>query len=555
MVDHPRLDAYHFYEQEWDSYDDLYEEFDWEVPSKFNIASYVCDRWAGETDRVAINAETYQGESRKVTFSDLYRRSNQLANYLHERGLTQGDRIAVCGSQQPESIVGHLATWKIGAVSVPMSALFGTHGLKYRLNDSGAKACVADSPMLDTFSEIYSEIDDLNVVLSVDERQTEDDLGAITLDEALSDAAETCETAETSPSDAATIIYTSGTTDEPKGVVHAHKYLLGLLPQYVTIHLNMDLRGGELYYTPVEWAWVGSLFGGVFPGLFYGNGVVAYKSPTFEPMKTFELIDTYDIDTTLLPPTAVRKMAQHEDPSYELDSIRAVVCGGEAVGESIYEWTEKVFDAPVHDGYGQTEATTLIGEVEALGVNKLGTMGKPSLGNDVDIFDPETLEPADAGEVGEIVVRHETSPACFKKYWKLPEVTDEKIQDGWLLTEDLGKRDEEGYYVFVGRKDDVIISSGYRIGPEELEDCLSGHEVVVDAGVIGIPHEERGEVPKAFVVLAEGYEPRDSLVDTLTEFCKQRLALYKYPREVEFVSELPKTPTGKIKRNALTNEQ
>lgn len=549
MVDLPRLDAYHFYEREWSNYDDLYEQFDWQVPSQFNIAAYVCERWADDPERVAIHAETHEGTARTVTFAELHTRSNQLANYLREHGISRGDRVAVSGSQRPESLIGHLATWKLGAVSVPTSSLFGTHGLQYRFNDCGVKACLADTRTLETLGKVRSELEDLSLVLSIDDDTAEDD--AIPVQTALSTASETFETVETDAEDTALIIYTSGTTGNPKGVVHAHRCVLGIVPTYVTLHLNMDFRGGERYYTPVEWAWVGSLLGGVLPGLFYGNGVVAYDAPKFDPTKTFELIESCNINTMLLPPTAVRKMAQYDNPDYEFEDIRAVVCGGEAVGKSIYEWVSSVFDAPVHDGYGQTEATTVICEVAALGVDKPGTMGKASLGHEMAVLDSETLEPVDDGEIGEIALRYEGDPTCFKEYWERPKLTDEKVRDGWLLTEDLGRRDEHGFFEFVGRKDDVIISSGYRIGPEEIEDCLSGHEAVVDAGVVGVPHEERGEIPRAFVILADGYEPGEDLVETLTEFCKQQLALYKYPREVEFVSELPQTPTGKIKRGEL----
>jgi acetyl-CoA synthetase len=252
-------------------------------------------------------------------------------------------------------------------------------------------------------------------------------------------------------------------------------------------------------------------------------------------------------------------MMQNEEAAEgrELSGVRTISSGGESLGQTIVDWVKDTFaGADIHEGYGQTEANMVVGSCEPLGVQRQGKIGKAAPGHEVAILDPDTAEPTvDPGEVGEIGVRYEGGPACFNEYWNKPEKTEKKFKNGWLLTEDLGTADEDGYIEFVSRKDDVIISSGYRIGPEEIEDSLAGHDAVADAGVIGVPDAERGEVPKAYVTLAEGFEPSESLTEELQQHVKDRLAKYEYPRHIEFIGELPKTATGKIKRADLEDRE
>jgi acetyl-CoA synthetase len=238
---------------------------------------------------------------------------------------------------------------------------------------------------------------------------------------------------------------------------------------------------------------------------------------------------------------------------HDVSSVRTITSGGESLGETIIDWVNETFEgASIHEGYGQTEANMTVGGCEPLGAMKQGKMGKAAPGQEVEILDPETAEPLDEpGDVGEIGVRYEGNPVCLKEYWNKPKQTAAKVQNGWLLTEDLGTKDEDGFFEFVSRKDDVIISSGYRIGPEEIEDSLAGHDAVADAGVIGVPDDKRGEIPKAYVQLTDGYEASDALADTLQQHVKDRLAKYEYPRRLEFVEQLPKTATGKLRRADL----
>ncbi|QDX40945.1 acyl-CoA synthetase [Salarchaeum sp. JOR-1] len=546
-----RLDPYHFYEDDWDDYDALRDAFEWEVPDRFNMAHYVCDRW-DDDERVALYAEDGDRE-RTLTFGDLADATDRLANHLAARGVEPGDRVGVNAPQKPETVIAHVAAWKLGAVSVPLSTLFGVDGLSYRLDDSGTVACVVDASNVDTLRDVRDDLDDHHTVLTVD---VDDPTGdEADLWDAIDDSSADFDTADTDAEDDAIIIYTSGTTGDPKGVRHAHRLLLGHLPLFLTTFCNLDLREDDVAWTPSEWAWVASLFDVVFPALYYGRPVVASAGGQFDPADAFETIERYDVSLLFAPPTALRMMMRVDDPdeTYDTDAVRVISSGGESLGQSIVDWGEDVFaGAAVHEGYGQTEANLLIGDCTALTEFREGKMGLAGPGHDVRIVDTETAEPTvDSGAVGEIAVRYDGDPVCFKSYLNKPEKTERKVRNGWLLTEDLGRMDADGYVSFVSRKDDVIISAGYRIGPEEIEESLAGHDAVADAAVIGVPDDERGEIPKAFVVLADGYDPRDDLRERLQSHVKERLAKYEYPRELEFIDALPKTTTGKVRRADL----
>lgn len=548
-----RLDAYHFYEVDFESYDHLHEEFEWEVPAEFNMARYICDRWAG-TDRVALFAENEAGEERTYTFEEFQRVANRLANHLRERGVERGDRVGVNAPQKPETLFAHVAAWKLGAVSVPLSTLFGPDALSYRLDDSDAVACIVDESNVDALREVRDGLETLETVLTVDATA---EAGETEFWDAIEDRSNEFDTVETDAEDDAIIIYTSGTTGDPKGVRHAHRVLLGHLPLFVTTFCNMSIEEDDVYWTPAEWAWVASLFDVLFPGLYYGKPVLAYAGGPFDAETAFELVEKYEVTNFFAPPTALRMMMQVDASGYDVASMKVIPSGGESLGQSIVDWAEEAFSgAAVHEGYGQTEANLLVGDCTALTEFREGKMGRAAPGMEIAIVDPETAEATvETGEVGEIAVRYDGNPVCFKEYWRKPERTERKVRNGWLLTEDLGSMDAAGYITFKSRKDDVIISAGYRIGPEEVEESLAGHDAVADSAVIGVPDEERGEVPKAFVVLADGHEASEDLREELQTHVKERLAAYEYPREVTFIDELPKTETGKVRRASLREHE
>ena len=551
MAHTERLDAYHFYEQDWDSYGQLREAFEWEVPERFNIAAYTCDRWAEERGRVAVFAEDTAGNETVYTFWRLQQEASRLANYLAEAGVERGDRVGVNLNQRPEALVAHTACWKLGAVSVPLSLLFGPEAIEHRLGDCDAVACVVERANVDALRE--ADLPALETVLTlgdVDHRSDEVDLH-----EAIEGAAREFETVDTAAEDDAIIIYTSGTTGSPKGVRHAHRFLLGHLPVTAAGFLETGGTEDRVTWTPVEWSWVGSLFSAVMPTLYYGQPVVAYAGGQFDPQEAFRVIEKYGVTYFSGPPTALRMMMQAENPDQDFTELRHIGSGGESVGEGIREWAAETFGVDtVEEAYGQTEANLLVSERAPLVEVREGKMGPAAPGHEVAIVDEQTHERLGPGEVGEIAVRYEDDPVCFTEYWGRPEKTDRKVQNGWLLTEDLGTVDEDGYFEFVGRTDDVIISSGYKISPEEVEETLVGHDAVADAGVIGVPHDERGQVPKAFVVTADGHEP-EALRDRLQSYVRDRLADYEYPREIEYLEALPRTSTEKVRRRELRERE
>jgi len=545
------LPAYRFYRTEDPDYTTLRDDFEWEVPDTFNIAWYTCDRWATDDDRTAIYQDAPNVSRETYTYGELQTATDALATYLHDNGITAGDRVGVNTPQRAETLLAHLACWKLGAVSIPLSTLFGPDALAYRLENADAAAAIVDETNLEDFHEIRDDVASLHTVLTVgDIAQPTDD---VNLWDAINHTTPDVEIAETDADDDAIILYTSGTTGDPKGVRHGHRVLLGHLPLYVTAFANNDIRDDDVLWTPAEWAWIASLFATVVPTLYYGNSVVAYNGDQFDPDTGFDIIDRYEVTQFFAPPTALRMMSQVDPSGYSVDSVRCIGSGGESVSQSIVEWAEATFDgAPIHEGYGQTEANALIGDCTVLMPFKDGTMGKPAIGHEVAIVDPDTAIPlTEPDTVGEIAVRYEGNPVCFKEYLDQPDKTAAKVQNGWLLTEDLGRMDEDGYIAFEGRKDDVIISAGYRIGPAEIEDSLASHDAVVNAGVIGVPDKERGEVPKAFVILSDGVDGDETVRDTLRTHVRNRLAQYEYPREITFVDELPTTTTGKIQRGRL----
>jgi acetyl-CoA synthetase len=454
--------------------------------------------------------------------------------------------------QKVETIVTHLAVWKLGAVSVPLSTLFGPSALRYRLDDCDVQALVIDDTNVETIREVRSDLQSLDTVMTVDVEDQRDD--EIPFWDALFSISKSFNPVETDAEDDAIIVYTSGTTGDPKGAALAQESIFGHLPSFLTVLSNMRIDDDAMYWTAAEWAWV-IIMHGVMSSLFYGKPVLAHARGKFDPERAFELLERHEITNYLVPPTALRMMMQVEDPGerYDLSSVRVITSGGEALGENLVAKAQDVFgeEVAVHETYGQTEANAMVGDCTALTEFQEETIGPVAPGHELRVVDPDTLEVLDPGEIGEIAVEYGNNPVCFQRYWNDEERTERKVRDGWLLTEDLGWMDEDGYVAYEGRKDHVIICSGYRIGPEEIEDTLATHEAVVEVGVIGVPHETRGEVPKAFVVLNDDHGGSEELAADLQDYVQGELAKYEYPREIEFIQSLPKTVTGKIQRTDL----
>ena len=527
------------------SYTDVCRNFRWNIPESYNLGVDICDKWVNSTPRTALIYEDGDGEIREYTFSDLKGYSDRLANGLMALGISQGDRVGILLPQCPETAIAHIAIYKIGAIAIPLFTLFGTEALEYRLSDASTKGIITDPENLGKVLEIKDGLPELETVITTDSESGE----IHNFWNIVGGASPDFKPAITHADDPALIIYTSGTTGPPKGALHGHGVLLGHLPGVELPH-DFFPQPGDRFWTPADWAWIGGLIDVLFPSLHHGIPVVAHRARKFDPEEAFHFLARHQIRNVFMPPTALKLMRQVPNPGNLCDyQLRSLGSGGETLGEELLEWGKETFGLTINEFYGQTEANLLVANCAVLMDAKPGSMGKAVPGHTVEVLD-EAGNLCGTGEIGEIAVKR-PDPVIFLGYWGNDVATKDKFLGDWCLTGDVAKKDEDGYFWFVGRKDDVIISSGYRIGPAEIEDCLIKHPDVAMAAVVGVPDEIRTEIVKAFVVLKEGSEPRKKLESEIQEFVKTRLAAHEYPREVAFLEELPMTTTGKIMRKEL----
>jgi acetyl-CoA synthetase len=531
-------------------YRTLCGQFRWEIPLSYNIGVDICDKWADQRDRLALIYENERGQTEKYTFWDLKERSNRLANGLRALGVEAGDRVGILLPQRPETAISHISLYKLGAVAIPLFTLFGTDALAYRLGNSEARGVITDAANLPKVLAIRQDLPNLRVVIVTEGEIPE---GVTDFGELLSRGATTFTPVQTRADDPALIIYTSGTTGPPKGALHAHRVLLGHLPGVEFPH-NFFPRKGDLFWTPADWAWIGGLIDVLFPSWHHGIPVVAHRARKFDPEAAFHLLAKYGIRNAFMPPTALKLMRQVPDPTVRHDfQLRSIGSGGETLGEELLDWGRRVMGLTINEFYGQTECNLVVGSCSEIMVNRAGSMGRPIPGHTVAVVD-EAGNRRPTGAVGEIAIRR-PDPVMFLEYWRNPEATAAKFVKDWSLTGDLARMDEEGYLWFVGRKDDVITSAGYRIGPAEIEDCIMKHPAVAMVAVIGRPDPVRTEIVKAFVVLREGFAPSPDTAQDLQQFVKERLAAHEYPREIQFTDILPMTATGKIMRRELKQQE
>jgi acetyl-CoA synthetase len=527
-------------------YRETIEAFRWEVPEHYNIGVDICDKWAHQRYRVALIYEDEKGEVRQYTFWELRSLSNRLANGLHACGIERGDRVGILLPQAPETALSHIAIYKIGAIAVPLFTLFGTDALEYRLSNSGAKGVITDQANLPKILEIRERLPHLQTIVVTGGEKPEGVLDFWQLTEKGSTGFEPVRTRADDP---ALIIYTSGTTGPPKGALHAHRVVLGHLPGVEFPH-NFFPKEDDLFWTPADWAWIGGLIDVLFPSWHHGIPVVAHRAKKFDPERAFHLLAKHGIRNAFMPPTALKLMRQVEDPRSRHDyQLRSIGSGGETLGEELLDWGRDVMGLTINEFYGQTECNLVVGCCAEIMESMPGSMGRAIPGHVVEVVD-DSGRPVATGTTGEVAVRR-PDPVMFLEYWGNPEATEEKFIGDWLLTGDLAKKDESGHFWFVGRKDDVITSAGYRIGPAEIEDCLMKHRAVSMVAAVGSPDKVRTEVVKAFIVLKPGVKPSPEIEEDIKNFVKVRLAAHEYPREIEFVGELPMTATGKIMRKEL----
>lgn len=514
------------------------------APKKYNLVSEM-ERFASDPAKLALIWESEQGETKQITYQDLFLNVNKIGNVFLNNGLQKGDVVLVMLPRLIDAYQVYLAALKTGLVVIPSSEMLRAKDLEYRLKHGEAKAIVCFEQYTEQFHEINAAA---NLTKFVVGKDTE---GWINLHAEIAKASAALPYADTDKEDMAFLSYTSGTTGNPKGVVHTHgwayAHLRAAAPNWLCIEED-DVVWATAGPGWQKWIWSPflSVLGSGATGLvYYGR---------FEEQKYLQLLDKYDVNVLCCTPTEYRLMAKVENlQDYKLKNLRSAVSAGEPLNVNVIDAFKKHFNVDVRDGYGQTENTLLVGITKGMELRP-GSMGKPIPGNSVEIVN-ENGEPCQEGEVGDIAVHIET-PALFKHYFKDPERTAMQFRGNYYITGDKAKKDEDGYFWFEGRGDDIIISSGYTIGPFEVEDALVKHPSVKECAVVASPDEIRGSVVKAFIVLQDGVDSKDPfLVKKLQDHVKNLTAPYKYPRKIEFLAELPKTTSGKIRRIELRKKE
>ncbi len=467
--------------------------------------------------------------------------SNRLANAFAARGLRRGDRLAILLQQGPEVLISHFAAYKLGAIALPLFTLFGEEALTYRLTDSGSKIVVTDADNLPKIMGLRGELPKLSEVYCIEASIAP----ARDFHAEIAAASPEFTPVATTPDDPAILIYTSGTTGPPKGVLHGHRVLLGHLP-CIELHHEFFPQKDDLGWTPADWAWIGGLLDMALPCMHYGVPLVSRRMRKFDPDEAYNLMARYKMRNLFMPPTALKLMQQAKVPAGV--NLRSVGSGGESLGAPLLAWAQEALGCHINEFYGQTECNLVLSSQGGGGHQRAGAIGLAVPGHEVTVLGADGQELA-AGEMGEIAVLR-PDPVMFLRYWNMPEATEAKFSGDWMRTGDLGTRDAAGYFTFASRDDDVITSSGYRIGPSEIENCLGGHPDVVMAAVIGVPDALRTEAVKGFVVLRDGAQ-WDGLEAALIQRVRDKVSPHVAPRWIERVKALPMTTTGKIMRREL----
>ena len=512
-----------------------------DVPDRFNLGLACVD--AHEPGSRALTEVGVDRSARDYTFGEVVEAANRLATGLADLGIKPGDVVGLIHAQSFDTAVCLVGLFRMGAIALPLSTLFGPDALRFRLRDAGAKAVIVSAANAGRAREALADGERLPVVVIGGDRVGPDEHS---FEELLAAASPEFSPVDTRAEDPAFLIYTSGTTGDPKGALHAHRVVFGHIPAFEAIY-EFYPEPTDVLWSPADWAWMAGIMDILVPAWFYGLPVVVDLDAAFEAERALWLVREFRVTLTLLPATALR-MIRAAGVAGGGFAFRAIASGGEALGADLLKWSEDFFGCTVNEGYGQTELNACIGNCASVYPVKPGSLGRALPGAMVAVLD-EAKTPV-VGQLGELAVdRHH--PSAMLEYWHNPSATAEKFHRDWLLTGDLAVQDEDGYVWFESRNDDVIKSSGYRIGPGEIEGCLGAHEAVAMAAVIGVPDERRGQAPKAFVVLRAGRAGDQALAEELRAHVRARLAAHEVPREIVFRDDLPRTTTGKIMRRAL----
>ena len=582
-----------------DHYAAMHATFGWNVPRRFNIAQACCLRWArapGAARRIAVIDHHLPAATQRLSYARLAREAARLSRLLASLGVRRGDRVAIVMPQRFETAVAYIAVLQMGAVAVPLSQLFGPEALEFRVQDSEAVAAICDEASIDALRAVRGRCPSLRQVIGVGAAAAGADLGW----NALARQAARFAAVSTLADEGAVLIYTSGTTGNPKGALIPHRALIGNLTGFVCSQNwfgfapdGPPARPGALppepalpavFWSPADWAWTGGLMDALLPTLYFGRPIVANRA-RFSPEGAFTLMQAHGVTHSFLFPTALKAMmkAYPEPRRHFTLKLHAIMSAGEAVGDAVFAYGQAQLGVTINEMFGQTEINYIVGNCAMNGRSsgavgwpaRPGSMGKPYPGHRIAVLDDEGRE-CPPGVPGDVAVSRrdvhgQPDPIFFLGYWKNPSATAAKYVETdtgiWCKTGDLAVRDADGYLWYQGRADDVFKAAGYRIGPSEVENCLVKHPAVANAAVVPKPDPERGALVKAYVVVAieyiaahGGLSATDVLSDTpfqrrltaeLQAHVKGRLAPYEYPKEIEFVSELPMTTTGKVQRRVL----
>ncbi|EHP38593.1 acyl-CoA synthetase [Cupriavidus basilensis OR16] len=553
-----------------DDYPALYAQFQWHVPEHFNLADACCGRWARDPatmDRIAVHTEHEDGRRASYSYAFIQAEADRLSRALRTLGVARGDRVGIVMPQRIETVIAHMAIYQLGAIAMPLSMLFGPEALAYRLQHSEACVAIADESSIDNVLAARTECPALATMIGVGTAvgRAEHDWDALLAAELPAFTA-----VATKADEAAVLIYTSGTTGPPKGALIPHRALIGNLTGFVCSQ-NWFPQDGDVFWSPADWAWTGGLWDALMPTLYFGKTIVGYQG-RFSAQTAFALMERYRVTNTFLFPTALKQMMKTcpaPREHYQLH-LRALMSAGEAVGETVFAWCRDALGVVVNEMFGQTEINYIVGNCTAQNDDaqlgwpaRPGSMGRPYPGHRVAVIDDEGM-PCAPGEDGEVAVcstdvHGHPDPVFFLGYWRGEAATAGKYleRDGlrWCRTGDLARIDDDGYLWYQGRADDVFKSSGYRIGPSEIENCLLKHPAVSNCAVVPSPDPERGAVVKAFIVLVPSVtrsaQADAALVAELQQHVRGQLAPYEYPKAIEFIEQLPMTTTGKIQRRQL----